>query len=147
MSMTWPHALPALSRSAWLGGWRHDADLVPAGGFRLVQRSIGCPDEFAQCPPGPVEDGDADGNRQPEHEASVASVLDCDRLPRDVIAQTFRDPPGLALPGLRQQDRELLTAKSPDQTRSLQVVRQRAGDAVQDRSPASRPAVSFTLLK
>src|SRR5215469_6171855 len=118
-----------LSGSAWLGWWRHDADLVPAGGFRLAQRPIGRPDQFAQCsprphhpaqgPPGPVENGDADGDRQPEDEASVASVLDCDRFPGDVIAQTFRDSPGRGLAGLWQQDRELLTAEPPDQTGSL----------------------------
>src|SRR5260370_13788700 len=117
-----------LPGSAWLDRPGHDAHLVPAGGFRLAQRPIGRADEFGQCPPGPVENGDADGHCQPEHEASVASVLDRDRFPGDVIAQPFRAPPGLGFPGLRQQDREL-TTEPPDQTGSLQVLRQRPGDA------------------
>ena len=74
-----------LPGSAWLDRPGHDAHLVPAGGFRLAQRSIGRADEFGQCPPGPVENSDADGYRQPEHEASVAAVLDRDRFPGDQV--------------------------------------------------------------
>src|SRR5215469_3057697 len=116
-----------LSGSARLDRPGHDAHLVPAGGFRLAQRPVGRADEFGQCPPGPVENSDADGYRQPEHEASVAAVLDRDRFPGDVIAQALGDPPGLGFPGLRQQDREL-TTEPPDKTGSLQVLRQGAGD-------------------
>src|SRR5215472_1873883 len=118
-----------LSGSAWLDRPGHDTYLVPAGGFRLAQRTVSRADEFGQRPPGPVEDSDADGHRQPEHKPSVASVLDCDRLSGDVIAQPFRDPPGLGFPGLRQQDRELLTTEPPDETRFLQVLGQGASDA------------------
>src|SRR5262249_33080511 len=128
-----------LSASAWLDRPGHDTYLVPAGGFRLAQRTVSRADEFGQRPPGPVEDSDADGHRQPEHKPSVASVLDCDRLSGDVIAQPFRDPPGLGFPGLRQQDRELLTTEPPDETRSLHALGQAAGHAAPQLNPCSEP--------
>src|SRR5262249_2925521 len=98
-------------------------------------------------PPGPVHHRAPDGPREPEHEPGVRPVLDGDRFPGDVVAQALRQPAGLGLPRLREQDRELFPAEAPHQPGSLQVLGHRAGDALEDLVARFEPAVSFTLLK
>ena len=57
--------------SARPGEPRQHAHLVAPGGLGLAERLVGGTDQFGQCPPGPVQHRDADGDRQPEHEPGV----------------------------------------------------------------------------
>ena len=57
--------------SARPGEPRQHAYLVAPGGLGLAERLVGGTDQFGQCPPGPVQHRDADGDRQPEHEPGL----------------------------------------------------------------------------
>jgi len=82
-----PSSSPSPPKSRWLmaaqgttaraggsarpGEPRQHAHLVAPGGLGLAERLVGGTDQFGQCPPGPVQHRDANGDCQPEHEPGV----------------------------------------------------------------------------
>jgi len=105
--------------------------LVTAGLLGGIQCGVGRGEQVGELGTDPVERGHPDRNGQPDARSGRHVLTDRDGQPRDMRAEALRDAQRLALPGLRQQDHELLAAEPAGQIVAAQLLAQGSSDRPQ----------------